>query len=35
MPKSVKACTEVSPKMPLRVKKVEYKTNKKLNPKNK
>ena len=30
MPKSVNACTEVSPKMPLRVKNVEYRINKKV-----
>ena len=35
MPKSVKACTEVSPKIPLLVKKVEYTINKKLIPRNK
>ena len=35
IPRSVNACTEVSPKIPLRVKKVEYTINKKLRPKNK
>ena len=35
IPKSVNACTEVSPKMPLLVKKVEYTINKKLMPRNK
>jgi hypothetical protein len=35
IPRSVKACTEVSPNIPLLVKKVEYTTSKKLKPKNK
>ena len=35
LPASVNACTDVSPKIPVRVKNVEYSTNKKLKIANK